>query len=220
MISCADSGAGRELFSSIMRVSRSWSRLPQFTPMRTGFSYRQANSIISANCGSRLLPRPDVAGVDAVLGQRLGALRMFAQQLVSVEMEVADDGNAHAHLRQPVADRRHGRGRRCFVDRDAHQLGARARQRLDLLRGALDVGRVGVGHRLDDDGRGTTDGHAANVHWRGSCGADGSWSLGLCVRAASSSGWSSASGRRARRARRGRRRRCCARCRRAMAVTA
>ena len=63
MISCADSGAARELFSSIMRVSRSWSRLPQFTPMRTGLPYLQANSIISANCGSRLLPRPTLPGL-------------------------------------------------------------------------------------------------------------------------------------------------------------
>ena len=38
MISCADSGSGFELFSSIMRVSSSWSSEPQFTPMRTGFS--------------------------------------------------------------------------------------------------------------------------------------------------------------------------------------
>ena len=51
---------------------------------------------------------------------------------------------------------------------------AGARQRLDLLRGAFDVRRVGVGHRLDDDGRGTADGHATDVHCEGSCGADGS----------------------------------------------
>ena len=35
---CASHGVERAAFSSIMRASRSWSRLPQFTPMRTGLS--------------------------------------------------------------------------------------------------------------------------------------------------------------------------------------
>ena len=109
----------------------------------------------------------DIAGVDAVLRQRLRASRMFAQQLVTVEVEVADDGHADAELREAVADRRDRGGRRGFVHGDAHQLGAGARQRLDLLRGAFDVGRVRVGHRLDDDGRGPTDGHATDVNGDG-----------------------------------------------------
>ena len=76
-------------------------------------------------------------------------------------------GTSDADLRQPVADRRHRGGRRRFVHGDAHQLAAGARQRLDLLRGAFDVRRVGVGHRLDDDGRGTADGHATDVNGDG-----------------------------------------------------
>src|SRR2546422_960946 len=63
MTCCAVSGSGRDEFSSMRRVSRSWSRLPQFTPMRTGLPQRQAVSIISANCGSRLLPRPTFPGL-------------------------------------------------------------------------------------------------------------------------------------------------------------
>ncbi|MCY1224854.1 hypothetical protein D9M72_370310 [compost metagenome] len=35
---CAGQGSARDAFSSMMRASRSWSRLPQFTPMRTGLS--------------------------------------------------------------------------------------------------------------------------------------------------------------------------------------
>ena len=63
-ITCwALSGSASAEFSSISRVSRSASRLPQFTPMRTGLSCRQATSIISANCGSRLLPRPTLPGL-------------------------------------------------------------------------------------------------------------------------------------------------------------
>ena len=38
----------------------------------------------------------DVAGIDAVLGQRPGALGILLQQDVSVVVEVADDGDAHA----------------------------------------------------------------------------------------------------------------------------
>ncbi len=34
--SAASSGSGRPAFSSIRRASSAWSRLPQFTPMRTG----------------------------------------------------------------------------------------------------------------------------------------------------------------------------------------
>ena len=129
-------------------------------------------------------------------------------------MEVADDGHVDAHLREPVADRRDRGGGRGLVDGDAHQLRPGARQRLDLLRGAFDVRRVGVGHRLDDDGRGATDGDATDLHGERSCGADGSCHLACAVEQRRSSGWSSASGRRARRARRGSTRRRCARRRR------
>ena len=63
IMSLALRGVGEALFSSIIRVSRSESRLPQLTPMRTGFACRTAISIISANCGSRLLPRPTLPGL-------------------------------------------------------------------------------------------------------------------------------------------------------------
>ena len=109
----------------------------------------------------------DVSGIDAVLGEALRALRMFPQQLVTVEVEVADDGHVHAQLRQPFTNRRDCGGCGSLVHRDAHQFRAGARQRLDLLRGALDVGRVRVGHGLHDDGCGTADGHAADLHCQG-----------------------------------------------------
>ena len=68
-------------------------------------------------------------------------------------MEVADDRHADAQLRDALLDLRHGGGRLVAVDGDAHQFGAGAGERRDLPRGAFDVGRVGVGHRLHDDGR-------------------------------------------------------------------
>ncbi len=78
-------------------------------------------------------------------------------------MEVADDRHGDVHLRQPLLDARHGGGRLVAVDRDAHQLGAGARQRRHLLRGAFDVGGVGIGHRLHDDRMTAADHDAADI---------------------------------------------------------
>ena len=50
------------------------------------------------------------------------------------------------------------------VHGDAHQFRAGLRQFLALLRGAGDVGRVGVGHRLDDDRRAAADLNLADFH--------------------------------------------------------
>src|SRR5260221_489031 len=63
MTSSASSGSGRRAFSSIMRASSAGSRLPQLTPMRTGFSYFSAHSIIVANCSSRFAPLPTLPGL-------------------------------------------------------------------------------------------------------------------------------------------------------------
>ena len=46
----------------------------------------------------------DVAGIDAVLGQRPRALRILLQQEVAVVVEVADDRNAHAVLVELLDD--------------------------------------------------------------------------------------------------------------------
>src|SRR4029077_4778334 len=52
----------------------------------------------------------DVTGVDAVLGERGGAVRVLAQQLVAVEVEVTDQRHAHAGALEPFADGRDRRG--------------------------------------------------------------------------------------------------------------
>ena len=57
---------------------------------------------------------------------------------------------------------RHGGGGLVAVDRDAHHFGAGARQCGDLRDGALDIGGVGVGHRLHHDRRAATDGDIAD----------------------------------------------------------
>ncbi len=47
---------------------------------------------------------------------------------------------------------------------DAHHLRTGGGQLEALLRGGGDVGGVGIGHGLNDDGRAATDGHVADLH--------------------------------------------------------
>ncbi len=93
----------------------------------------------------------DVAGVDAVLGEQLRALRELLQQGVTVVVEVADQRDADAKLVQLLDDGRHCGGRFFVVDGDADHLAAGARKLCDLPCGADGIRRVGVGHRLHDD---------------------------------------------------------------------
>ena len=57
-------------------------------------------------------------------------------------------GTSTPRWREPVADLRHGGGGLVAIDGDAHHLRAGAGERGDLAGGRLDVGGVGVGHRL------------------------------------------------------------------------
>ena len=83
-----------------------------------------------------LVLETDIAGIDAVFIERLGAGRVVGQQLVADVVEVADERHRHAELAEPFLDVRH-RGR-CLVtvDRNAHQFGAGGRQRRHLPGGA------------------------------------------------------------------------------------
>ena len=88
---------------------------------------------------------------------------MVGEQLVADIVEVADQRDVEAEPLQPLADARHGGGGLVAVDGDAHDLGAGPVQRGDLGDGLVDVGRVGVGHRLHDDRRAAADQHAADI---------------------------------------------------------
>jgi hypothetical protein len=79
-----------------------------------------------------LVLEADIAGIDAVLVERLGAGRMIGEQLVADVVEVADQRHVDAALGEPLADMRHGGGGLVAVDGDAHELGAGARQRRHL----------------------------------------------------------------------------------------
>jgi len=106
----------------------------------------------------------DVPGIDPVFGQGLGTGGIFRQQQVAVVVEVADERNAAAHGVQTVADARHLLSRFFRIDRDAHEFRAGGRQLLDLARRSHGIGRVGVGHGLDDDRVVASNGDVANLH--------------------------------------------------------
>jgi len=54
--------------------------------------------------GVALVLETDIAGIDAVFVERLGAGRIFGEQLVADIMEVADQGRGDAALAQAVAN--------------------------------------------------------------------------------------------------------------------
>ena len=93
----------------------------------------------------------DVAGVDAIFRERPRAIRKIAEQLVPVEVEVADQRDIAAECIEPLANRAHGGRGFSGVDRNAHQFRAGVGQRLHLRNRSRDVDRVGVRHRLHDD---------------------------------------------------------------------
>ena len=87
-------------------------------------------------------------GLMRYLARARGAVGILLQQEVSVVMEVADDGHAHALLFEPFDDVGDGLGGIVVVDGDADHFGAGAGQGGDLLDGAGDVRGIGVGHGL------------------------------------------------------------------------
>jgi hypothetical protein len=89
---------------------------------------------------------------------------MLAQQLVAVEMEIADQGHAHPGAIEAFADRGDGGCRFAGIDRHTHELGSGARERLYLPHRRFDVGGVGIGHRLHHDGGAAPDADACDAH--------------------------------------------------------
>jgi hypothetical protein len=114
-----------------------------------------------------LVLEADIAGIDAVLVERFRAGRVFGEELVADIVEVADERDVEADAVEPLADSRdRGRGFRP-VHRDAHDFRACPGEGGHLRDRGVDVGRVGVRHRLHDDRRAAADGHGSDRHRNG-----------------------------------------------------
>ncbi len=92
---------------------------------------------------------------------------------MAVVVEVADDRGIPALFGDTFDDVGDGFGGFVVVDGDADHLGACAGEGGDLLDGGLDVGGVGIGHRLDDDGDGGADADASDIDCGGRAALDG-----------------------------------------------
>ena len=160
----ASLGSGRLAFSSISRVSRSWSRLPQFTPMRTGLAVPQRDVDDLGKLPVALVLEADIAGIDAIFGERLGAGRMLRRaacgRYSGSRRQAARRRRAASSLSR-ICGTAAAASARSTVMRTSSESGAGKRR--DLGHGGLDIGGVGVGHRLHHDGRAATDSDIADL---------------------------------------------------------
>ena len=109
----------------------------------------------------------DIARIDAIFIERLGARGVVGEELVADIVEVADDRHVDIHTQQPLLDVRHGGSRLVTVDRYANEFRAGTRERGHLPGRAFDVGGIRVGHRLHHDRCAAADGDVAHLH--GNC---------------------------------------------------
>jgi len=82
-----------------------------------------------------------------------GAIGVFRQQDMAVVVEIADDGRHAAKVSQAGDNLGHGRGRFRHIHGDADQFRPGVGKFLALRHGSGDVGRVRVGHGLNDNRR-------------------------------------------------------------------
>ena len=94
-----------------------------------------------------------VARIDAVLGERLGAIGVFRQQQVPVVMEIPDQGRVAAQRVQPLPDTGNLARRILVIHRDAHKFRPGGSQLLHLFHRRRRIGGIGIRHGLHDDGR-------------------------------------------------------------------
>ena len=109
-----------------------------------------------------LFLEPNIARINPVFRQCLGAGRVDVEQLVADIMKIADQRNIDAAFVQLVANVGNRLRRRRSIDGQAHQFRPGPGQRLDLIGGGNHVGGVGVGHGLHDHRKITAHGDGAS----------------------------------------------------------
>ena len=113
---------------------------------------------------SSLRPIEQLPGLILYFASDRGRLRVFLEEEMPVVVEVADDGRRPALFGDTLDDIRHGFGGGVIVDSNADHLRPGAGKRGYLLDRALDIGGVGIGHRLHNDRCIRTDANAAYIH--------------------------------------------------------
>ncbi len=93
----------------------------------------------------------DVAGIDAIFVESLGAFGILCEQHVAVVMKIANQRSVTAGIEDALFDFRDGGGGFGDIHGDANDFGASLREFEVLVYGASDVGGIGIGHRLHDD---------------------------------------------------------------------
>ncbi len=134
-------------------------------------AHRLAISACRFDHGRELIIAPgsatDIAGIDPVFIQYFCAIRVLSKEFVAVEMKIADQRHPAAITLQHVADFRYRRRRFCGIDRDAHEFRTGFGEFPDLACGGLHVRGIGIGHRLHDYRRTTTDRKAGDTNLAG-----------------------------------------------------
>ncbi len=82
-------------------------------------------------------------------------------------MKITDQGGADIHGIQSFTDDGYSGSSFFTVDSNANQFGTSICQLRNLLYGIVDIGRIGVGHGLHDDGCITADLYIADLYRAG-----------------------------------------------------
>src|SRR4051812_27512348 len=105
----------------------------------------------------------DIPGIDAVLRERLRRFGISREKQMAVVVEITNERHVAAPVTHATNELRHCCRSVFVIDRHPNQLGPRFSQRDNLLRSGGGISRIGIGHRLDDDGMGAPNGDVTDV---------------------------------------------------------
>ena len=104
----------------------------------------------------------DTADIQGTIDQ-VAALSRAGSEMVRITVDRDEAAAAVPHIREALADLRDRSSTLITIDGDAHQLRAGPVKGGNLCNGRIDIGRIGIGHRLHDDRRTAADHHAADI---------------------------------------------------------
>jgi len=105
---------------------------------------------------------PDIARIDPIFGQRLGAPGMVGEQFVADIVKIPDQRHIDPQSVEPLPDLWHGGRRLVPVHGDSNDLRPGLGQGRYLRHRGVHIRGIGVGHRLHDDRRAAADRHISD----------------------------------------------------------